>query len=338
MRNHKFRLADMMPNAWFYKLRDMNKARNQIPFHAIKKKLPHPTQIPTNSFKYIPESVTLDTLYNSTKIDDSPTKSPKKKPKRKTIYRPSPKQIIPSVSDDFNCILEPEKVVQIHASCFQDTFLESPSSEFEYVDSSDQYSYDQSFDEELDSYSIIYSKEETSQKNEKVAEFDVISESTLPRILTKPTKQITPAASPYSENKNNSSVDSRTEKISIQPKKTTKTKTSPPTRKPVSRSTRLKIKNRKMETCRTRKSTSKDDQKKACNCFYSESFAMVKASFDPQKDFRDSMKEMIVENNIRASRELEELLACYLSLNSSQYHDLIIKAFEQIWFTMPISS
>lgn len=326
----------MMPNAWFYKLRDMNKARNQIPFHSIKKKLPYPTQIPTNSFKYTPESVTLDTLYNSTKINDSPTKSSKKKPKRKTIYRPSPKQIIPSVSDYFNCILEDEKHVQIHASCFQDTFLESPSSGFEHFDSSDPYSYDQSFDDKLDSYSIIFSKEETSRKIKKVAEFDMISEPTLPRILTKPTKQITMAASLFFENvKINSSVDSLTEKTSIQPKK--KTKTNPPTRKSVSRSRRLKIKNRKMGTRGTRKSSSKDE-KKACNCFYSESFAMVKASFDPEKDFRDSMKEMIVENNIRASRELEELLACYLSLNSSQYHDLIIKAFEQIWFTLPISS
>ncbi|XP_073022987.1 transcription repressor OFP3-like [Primulina eburnea] len=337
MRNHKFRLADMMPNAWFYKLRDMNKTRNQIPFHTmIKKKLPPPTQIPTNSYKYTPESVSLDTLYNLTKIDDSPTKSSKKKPKRKSIYRPSPKLIIPSVSDDFNCILEPETVVQVHA-CFQDAFLESPSSEFECVDYFDHFSYDQSFDDKLDSYSIIFSREETSPKIEKVVEFDMISEPKLPRILTKPARQITPAASPNSENKINSSVDSPTENFSVQPKKTTKTKTNRPgTRKSVSRSRRLKIKNRKIETCGARKSFS--DEKKAYKCFYSESFAMVKASFDPEKDFGDSMKEMIVENNIRASRELEELLACYLSLNSSQYHDLIIKAFEQIWFTMPISS
>ncbi|XP_075521260.1 transcription repressor OFP3-like [Primulina tabacum] len=325
MRNHKFRLADMMPNAWFYKLRDMT----------IKKKIPPPTQIPTNSYKYTPASVSLDTLYNLTKIDDSPTKSSKKKPKRKSIYRSSPKQIIPSGSDYFNCILEPETVVQVHA-CFQDAFLESPSSEFECVDYFDHFSYDQSFDDKLDSYSIIFSREETSTRIEKVVEFDMISEPKLPRILTKPTRQITPAASPNSKNKINSSVDSPTENFSVQPKKT-KTKTNRPgTRKSVSRSRRLKIKNRKIETCGATKSF--NDEKKAYNCFYSESFAMVKASFDPEKDFRDSMKEMIVENNIRTSRELEELLACYLSLNSSQYHDLIIKAFEQIWFTMPISS
>ncbi|XP_038993683.1 transcription repressor OFP4-like [Hibiscus syriacus] len=65
-----------------------------------------------------------------------------------------------------------------------------------------------------------------------------------------------------------------------------------------------------------------------------ESFAVVKSSLDPQRDFKDSMIEMIVENNIRSSKELEHLLACYLSLNSNKYSDLIIKAFEQIWVDM----
>lgn len=66
----------------------------------------------------------------------------------------------------------------------------------------------------------------------------------------------------------------------------------------------------------------------------SQSFAVVKASSNPQKDFRDSMVEMIIENNIRASKDLEDLLACYLSLNSDEYHDVIVKVFEQIWFDL----
>ncbi|KAK9153103.1 hypothetical protein Sjap_000583 [Stephania japonica] len=61
------------------------------------------------------------------------------------------------------------------------------------------------------------------------------------------------------------------------------------------------------------------------------SFAVAKCSFDPQKDFRDSMIEMIAENNITLPEELENLLACYLSLNSDQYHDLIIKVFQEVW-------
>ncbi|CAL0306475.1 unnamed protein product [Lupinus luteus] len=59
------------------------------------------------------------------------------------------------------------------------------------------------------------------------------------------------------------------------------------------------------------------------------SFAVVKCSVDPRRDFRDSMIEMITEKQINKPEEMEELLACYLTLNSSEYHDLIIKVFKQ---------
>ncbi|CAK7350367.1 unnamed protein product [Dovyalis caffra] len=65
-----------------------------------------------------------------------------------------------------------------------------------------------------------------------------------------------------------------------------------------------------------------------------ENFAVVKSSFDPQKDFRDSMIEMIEEKRISQPEELEELLACYLTLNADEYHDLIIKVFRQVWFDL----
>ncbi|KAK4759396.1 hypothetical protein SAY87_022527 [Trapa incisa] len=65
-----------------------------------------------------------------------------------------------------------------------------------------------------------------------------------------------------------------------------------------------------------------------------DSFAVVKSSADPGREFRESMVEMIVENNMRASNDLEELLACYLSLNSEEYHDVIISVFKQIWLEL----
>lgn len=64
----------------------------------------------------------------------------------------------------------------------------------------------------------------------------------------------------------------------------------------------------------------------------SESLAVVKHSSDPKKDFRDSMMEMIRVHKLRAAKDLEELLACFLSLNSEEYHDVIVKVFEEIWF------
>lgn len=89
-----------------------------------------------------------------------------------------------------------------------------------------------------------------------------------------------------------------------------------------------KIGSRKMQS-QARKSISSSKRRTL-----SDSFAIVKSSLDPQSDFRESMMEMIVENNIRASKDLEDLLACYLSLNSDEYHDLIIKVFKQIWFDL----
>ncbi|PKA66868.1 hypothetical protein AXF42_Ash003526 [Apostasia shenzhenica] len=65
-----------------------------------------------------------------------------------------------------------------------------------------------------------------------------------------------------------------------------------------------------------------------------ETFVVVKPSSFPRRDFTESMAEMIVENNLRSPEDLEELLACYLSLNSSEYHDMIVEVFQQIWFDL----
>ncbi|XP_031476764.1 transcription repressor OFP8-like [Nymphaea colorata] len=62
-----------------------------------------------------------------------------------------------------------------------------------------------------------------------------------------------------------------------------------------------------------------------------ESVAVVKTSDDPLADFRWSMLQMIVEKEIVAVDDLRELLRCFLSLNSPQHHDLILRAFVEIW-------
>ncbi|RWV86465.1 hypothetical protein GW17_00051641 [Ensete ventricosum] len=66
----------------------------------------------------------------------------------------------------------------------------------------------------------------------------------------------------------------------------------------------------------------------------SESLVIIKSSSDPRRDFTKSMVEMIVENNLHELKDLEELLACYLSLNSREYHEDIIKVFEHVWFAL----
>ncbi|KAJ3671016.1 hypothetical protein LUZ60_008442 [Juncus effusus] len=61
-------------------------------------------------------------------------------------------------------------------------------------------------------------------------------------------------------------------------------------------------------------------------------FAVVKRSNEPERDFRESMVEMILEKRIGRSDQLESLLACYLTLNSDEYHDVIVKVFRQVWY------
>ncbi|WOL17630.1 hypothetical protein Cni_G26423 [Canna indica] len=62
-----------------------------------------------------------------------------------------------------------------------------------------------------------------------------------------------------------------------------------------------------------------------------ESFAVVKLSEDPMDDFRRSMAEMVVEKEIFDAAGLEQLLRCFLSLNSRHHHAAIVAAFRDIW-------
>lgn len=63
-----------------------------------------------------------------------------------------------------------------------------------------------------------------------------------------------------------------------------------------------------------------------------EGMALVKYSYNPYMDFRDSMMQMIVDTNMDINdSDLEELLFCYFSMNSPELHDLIERAFTDIW-------
>ncbi|KAI0493153.1 hypothetical protein KFK09_027429 [Dendrobium nobile] len=62
-----------------------------------------------------------------------------------------------------------------------------------------------------------------------------------------------------------------------------------------------------------------------------ESTAVVKRSEDPRRDFRRSMVEMVVEKGMYDADELEELLRCFLSLNSRHHHVAIVAAFADVW-------
>ncbi|KAM7521990.1 hypothetical protein LguiA_011892 [Lonicera macranthoides] len=313
MGNYKFRLSDMIPNAWFYKLRDMNKPNNT--HNPLNKKLPSstPQQKQRNSYYYSTESV-FNSPRNSKSSDthfpaDPPRKS-SKKPKRKTIYKPSPKRVSSFSEDSPNSAFSKPELTR-----FQDYSASSVNTSPE-PDLAESVAWSSSCSCRVSSSAtdiiIDVNEKSNTKKIGSLYRFDTIQETELPPILTK--------TKPTKFNRENDIKNSHE---------------TPLSRKSVSHYSGVKIRanspriaSKKVQ----RKSSTRSRPRKERFC---ESFAIVKSSFDPQRDFRESMMEMIVENNIRASKDLEELLACYLSLNSDEYHDLIVKAFEQIWFKMP---
>ncbi|KAL3530342.1 hypothetical protein ACH5RR_009664 [Cinchona calisaya] len=62
-----------------------------------------------------------------------------------------------------------------------------------------------------------------------------------------------------------------------------------------------------------------------------ESVAIVKDSEDPYHDFRQSMLQMVLEKEIYSKDDLQELLKCILGLNSPSHHEVIVRAFMDIW-------
>ncbi|KAL1813330.1 hypothetical protein ACET3Z_023395 [Daucus carota] len=63
----------------------------------------------------------------------------------------------------------------------------------------------------------------------------------------------------------------------------------------------------------------------------SDSLAVEKDSDDPYLDFRRSMLQMILEKEIYSKDDLKELLGCFLHLNSPYHHEIIVRAFTDIW-------
>jgi uncharacterized protein (TIGR01568 family) len=58
--------------------------------------------------------------------------------------------------------------------------------------------------------------------------------------------------------------------------------------------------------------------------------AMEKCSYDPREDFRESMIEMIMANRIQEPKDLRNLLNYYISMNSEEYHGIILEVFHEV--------
>ncbi|OIW04410.1 hypothetical protein TanjilG_32602 [Lupinus angustifolius] len=367
---NKFKLSDMIPNAWFYKLKDMSKSRKRNGSTVMKNKSTSPTtsqrSLPKYSYYVQTEPSRGGKLYNTpihtndlAPFNDSPRRSSKRRARRKTIYKPSP-----VVSSSFKASSSCDS-----RNCWTKSYqIQSPdydASSFESSSESDIHEYVYS-ESECDRFSvpdllngidsncscrvssstndiIIDMKNECfSGNSEKLDGFGTISQLGLASILTKPVKF---------DNKDSEATEFDVLHLDHSlPNKFTKAesgrtqrrrKGSHIARTSSANSTGVKLRvnspklaSKKMQAYARKSVSSNSPSKASRNTSFPDGYAVVQSSFDPQSDFKESMVEMIVENNIRASKDLEDLLACYLTLNSSEYHDLIVKAFEQIWFDM----
>ncbi|KAE9447550.1 hypothetical protein C3L33_20554, partial [Rhododendron williamsianum] len=302
MGNHKFRLSDMIPNSWFQKLKDMGRIRNQNTTHTRKKKPP-----PTSSKSTSTTSSTATCIPPKTEQPKLLSHQRKSYYFTRELTPPSPQPKSP-------------KIPETH-------FQESPRK------------------------SHKQKKHRTTKKgrNRVVTTSSVSTgcgcRATVESISTNPDS--------ISEDYPISSLDSSSENQSVFPEccsdhDNEKGISSSPSKSQCRLQNNIVINPNGKKTNETfdgfvelsrlelppiafaRKSVSSSCRRVRGSL--SESFAVVKTSADPQRDFRESMVEMILENNLRASKDLEDLLACYLQLNSDEYHELIVEVFKQIWF------
>ncbi|GMP86091.1 hypothetical protein CsSME_00039014 [Camellia sinensis var. sinensis] len=336
MGNHKFRLSHMIPNGWFYKFKDIgsSRTRNSKNLHLSKNKKPPSISSSSSSSSPLSTTPVIPSLHqskssqshllslqrkshyftrdltphhpNNTHFSDFPRKSSKQSRtrtrNRNRASSPKLNLVTGSVSASCSCRATVESGTKPDST--SEEYPNSPPDSSSDPDSLLPELVADSFDAMVSLSSSCRCKfgNDIDSLNTKFNQFDSIPNLQLPPIKTKNPETKTPIKT----------------KTSIAMKQSRRVSASSPGLR--LRTNTPRIASRKIQGG-GRKSLS-------------ESFAVVKKSADPQRDFRESMVEMIKENNIRGSKDLEDLLACYLQLNSDEYHEVIIKVFKQIWFDL----
>ena len=361
MGRHKFRLSDMMPNAWFFKLRDMRArggggaaASPRVSAHAASRTPPttprHGHGAPAAaaaapwlphraSHYYTPRAGDLvlgsplrpDTRFPPLQLSP-PRRSRRRHRRRSAVKLPPPPSASSSggggvasspASTACRCGARPELVVAEAPDtppCRRDVFFGYSSDDDEYVKkpTAAVRAHDKLYAQVITSATDIVIDLRTKRRPEK----------TLPPIMTK-TRPAKPDVFRL-EDKHVDVLAHAARRASPVPEQG---KLRP--RRSVSSARRLKTRAntpRLASSMKCKSPTTATPPTKPPPL--AESFAVVKSSRDPRRDFRESMEEMIAENGIRAAADLEDLLACYLSLNAAEYHDLIVEVFEHIWVTL----
>ncbi|KAG2308616.1 hypothetical protein Bca52824_028364 [Brassica carinata] len=299
MGKYKFKISDMISNAWFHKLKDMTKQSkpkskpiSPSSSNTYNKKSPCSYSLTHQS----PSSHFSISLVANSPHPNSPRNSLHKKrmSERKTLYKPSLKPITPFTAAGFN------------------------KSKANRQDSSHCAFYQEEDDGFVDPSNFKIDTKNKPFTKYKVKESDSI-EKACP--ASKQTKKPIKSHLSVKIKKEKQQEDEACRAEKKYQKQVSSGRNS-------SAGINLRrVNSPRIQLSGRRRSTSRSESRKVVV----ESYAVMKRSVDPEKDFRESMVEMIEENNIRASKDLEDLLACYLSLNAKEYHDLIIQVFEQIW-------
>ncbi|KAK1667600.1 hypothetical protein QYE76_055759 [Lolium multiflorum] len=358
MGRHKFRLSDILPNAWFFKLRDMRAARATgaaSPGAAASRACrPTPSTPRRTSYYYSPRagdpavgSSPLHPRASDVQFPPLPLSPPRRSSSAKRRHRRRPVKLAPSVSGSSvlsspvstgcRCRRKPELVpVQAPGTppCRRDRFVG-------YND-----------DDSPDSAETL--KKPTVTVDELRLNGKVITSATdiiidlrtkkrpdntkthLPPIITKPARTATNGCD--LEDKHIDTLARATQRTTATPfsDEQQQSKAAKPRRSVSSSARRLKTRGNTPRVASSKKPKPPAPaplpvRTKPPPPPLAESFAVVKTSRDPRRDFRESMEEMIAENAICTAADLEDLLACYLSLNAAEYHDLIVDVFEHIW-------
>jgi len=373
MGRHKFRLSDMIPNAWFFKLRDM-RARGGAAAASprVAALRPPPTTPPwlphRASHYYTPRAGDLVQLgspsplhpkASDTRFPPLQQSPPRRSSRRRHHHRRRSVKLAaaapPSASSSSGVASSPAstaacrcgrshrpELVVVEAPdtppCRRDIFVGYSSDD---DDDDDEYVKKPTVaavraHDKLDGGKVITSATDiiidlrTKRRPGK----------TLPPIMTKPAKREADVC--QLEDMHIDVLAHATRRAS--PVVPNQSKLKPPRRSVSSSARRLKTRANtprlaSSKKCRSPTTTTTTTARSPARTRpppppLAESFAVVKSSRDPRRDFRESMEEMITENGIHTAADLEDLLACYLSLNAAEYHDLIVEVFEHIWVTL----
>ncbi|KAL6987947.1 hypothetical protein U1Q18_013716 [Sarracenia purpurea var. burkii] len=376
MGNHKFRLSAMMPNAWFYKLKDMGRTRNQNTnpnLHPRKKKQqpassssPSPStssSIATSNQPYV-QSRHRKSYYFTRDLTPPPPSPPQPQPpppnnraSNRTNNPDStpnkcPNSLLGNSSDlhplfpefGFDHDIDHELptgnsfygAVSCSSSCRHrvengvgiNVTDESLNAKFDgFIDSISELKHPPAIVTKKPAPEISDSIRKTRGKKNDGNDAERLKN---PVLSTKPEEKNALTSLSVKVVKEDDSISTCRDEQRINSVR--RQSVSSPGTGVRLRTNSPRIASRKMMQAQGRKSVSSTSRRRRRGL--AESLAVVKSSADPRRDFRESMVEMILQNNLRTSKDLEELLAYYLELNSDKYHELIIQVFMQIWFEL----